>query len=151
MKAGASLNPMYLYKVSRKGVIIIKTIWDSPTFFRQYTLQLYVRRPARSELDRSMCVWTAIRSATKRLLVRILRTQQFVTYWCGFLRRTIDKILFKYKIRIWLKSAVWYATALNQLEGIKSRPSTGIILAFIEAQIWSTGYCTYSWIKKLCQ
>lgn len=89
-----------------------------------------------------MCVWTAIRSATKRLLVRILRTQQFVTYWCGFLRRTIDKILFKHKIRIWLKSAVWYATALNQLEGIKSRPSTGIILAFIEAQIWSTGYCT---------
>lgn len=52
MKAGASLNPMYLYKVSRKGVIIIKTICDSPTFFRQYTLQLYVRRPARSELDR---------------------------------------------------------------------------------------------------
>lgn len=86
-----------------------------------------------------MCVWTAIRSATKRLLVRILRTQQFVTYWCGFLRRTIDKILFKHKIRIWLKSAVWYATALNQLEGIKSGPSTGIILAFIEAQIWSTG------------
>lgn len=87
----------------------------------------------------------------KIAIVRILRTQQFVTYWCGFLRRTIDKILFKHKIRIWLKSAVWYATALNQLEGIKSRPSTGIILAFIEAQIWSTGYCTYSWIKKLCQ
>lgn len=82
----------------------------------------------------------AIRSATKRLLVWILSTQQFVTYWCSFLkRRTVDKIFFKHKVQIWLKSAVWYATALNQLEGMKSLPATGIILAFIEAQIWSTG------------
>lgn len=63
------------------------------------------------------------------ILVRLLKTTN----------RRNDKILFKHKVQIWLKSAVWYATALDQLEGMKSLPATGIILAFIEAQIWSTG------------
>lgn len=40
-------------------------------------------------------------------------------------------------VQIWLKSAVWYATAPYQ--GIKGLPATSIILAFVEAQIWSTG------------
>lgn len=74
----------------RSYYIIIKTIWDFPTFFCQYTLHLYVRHPARSGLDRCL-LKMAIRSATKRLLVRILSTQQFVTYWCGFLKRRTDE------------------------------------------------------------
>lgn len=81
MKAGApSLNPMYLYKILPQKLSILKQFEiDSSSSLSIYTsFFMGDAQPDQGLTD--ICVWAAIRSATKRLLVRILRTQQFLTY-----------------------------------------------------------------------